>query len=98
PRHDTSIPERRARDGRSPLPRALVRLGRGALLGCRGVPAALRMRRDVLTSDKLYGAAATYLLLGVAWAYLYAILQHLEPGSFALGGAPAEANLRELVY
>jgi hypothetical protein len=56
------------------------------------------LRRDVLTLDKLYGAAATYLLLGVAWAYLYAILQHLEPGSFALGGAPVEPNLRDLVY
>lgn len=56
------------------------------------------LRRDVLTLDKLYGGAATYLLLGIAWSYLYAILQHLEPGSFALGGAPANANLRELVY
>ena len=56
------------------------------------------MRREVLTLDKLYGAAATYLLLGVAWAYLYAILQHLQPGSFALGGAPEAANLRELIY
>jgi hypothetical protein len=56
------------------------------------------MRRDVLTLDKLYGAAATYFLLGVLWVYLYGILQHLEPGSFALGGAPVEPNLRDLVY
>jgi hypothetical protein len=56
------------------------------------------MRREVLTHDKLYGAAATYLLLGVVWAYLYGILEHLVPGSFALGGSPTEANLRELVY
>jgi hypothetical protein len=56
------------------------------------------MRRDVLTLDKLYGGAAIYLLLGVIWAYFYAILQHVEPGSFALGGAAAEPNLRDLVY
>jgi hypothetical protein len=56
------------------------------------------MRRDVLTLDKLYGAAAIYLLLAIAWAYLYAILERLEPGAFALGGAPVEPNLRDLVY
>ena len=56
------------------------------------------MRRDVLTHDKLYGAAATYLLLGVAWAYLYAMLQHVVPGSFALGGTAVDVNLRELAY
>jgi hypothetical protein len=56
------------------------------------------MRRDVLTLDKLYGGAATYLLLGVVWAYLYAIVQYLEPGSFALGGAPVEPNFRDFAY
>lgn len=72
----------------------------GAALYLVAVAYLLRyvMRRDVLTLDKLYGAAATYLLLGVAWAYLYANLQHLQPGSFALGGAPAEPNLRDLIY
>jgi hypothetical protein len=74
--------------------------GSGAALYLVAVVYLLRyvLRREVLTLDKLYGAAATYLLLGVAWAYLYAILQHLEPGSFAFGGAPADVNLRELIY
>ena len=56
------------------------------------------LRPDVLTVDKLYGGAATYLLMGVVWAYLYAIVQYLEPGSFAFGGASASLNFRELVY
>jgi len=72
----------------------------GAALYLVAVAYLLRyvMRRDVLTLDKLYGAVAIYLLLGVAWAYLFGIVQHLDPHSFALGGAPAEPNLRDLVY
>ena len=44
-------------------------------------------QRDVMTADKLYGAAAAYLMLGVLWGYLYAIANHLQPGSFAFGGS-----------
>jgi hypothetical protein len=43
--------------------------------------------RESMTADKLYGAAASYLMLGVLWAYLYAITQHLFPGSFSVGGS-----------
>jgi len=42
--------------------------------------------REAMSTDKLYGAAATYLMLGVLWTYLYAIAQYLFPGSFAGGG------------
>lgn len=72
----------------------------GAALYLVAVAYLLRyvLRPDVLTVDKLYGAAATYLLMGVAWAYLYAIVQYLDPGSFAFGGTAAALNLRELVY
>ena len=52
-----------------------------------------------MTTDKLYGAASVYLLLGVLWAYLYGMLQQVYPGSFAIAGAPArEANLADLLY
>ena len=49
------------------------------------------MRRDVLTMDKLYGAAAGYLMLGALWGYFYAILMWFYPGSLTLGGAPVSA-------
>jgi hypothetical protein len=49
------------------------------------------MRRDVLTMDKLYGAAAGYLMLGALWGYFYAILMWFYPGSLTLGGAPVNA-------
>ena len=55
-------------------------------------------RRDVMTADKLYGAAASYLMLGVLWAYLYAIAGYLQPGSFGFGGNAMSPPLIDLVY
>jgi len=52
-----------------------------------------------MTGDKLYGAGAAYLLLGVLWAYLYAILQSFQPGAFALGGTPyTEVAVLDMIY
>jgi hypothetical protein len=55
-------------------------------------------QRDVMTADKLYGAAAAYLMLGVLWGYLYAIANHLQPGSFAFGGSVATPLIGDLLY
>lgn len=41
--------------------------------------------RDV-TAEALYGAASVYLLLGVAWALAFALLDALVPGSFSVAG------------
>ncbi|HEX6691136.1 MAG TPA: potassium channel family protein [Burkholderiales bacterium] len=46
------------------------------------------LRRDVLTMDKLYGAAAGYLMLGALWTYFYVILLWFHPGALALNGIP----------
>jgi hypothetical protein len=45
---------------------------------------------DVMTDDKLFGAAAGYLMLGLLWAYAYALAQRLDPACFgaAAGGTP----------
>lgn len=54
---------------------------------------------EEMTTDKLYGAASVYLLLGVLWAYLYAMLDQVYPGSFAIAGAPGrEPNMADLIY
>ena len=45
-------------------------------------------RRDVLTMDKLYGAASAFLLIGVLWTYFYWILLALYPGALTMGGQP----------
>jgi hypothetical protein len=55
-------------------------------------------QRNVMTADKLYGAAAGYLMLGVLWGYLYAIGNHLQPGSFAFGGTVASPLFGDLLY
>ena len=47
------------------------------------------MRRDVLTMDKLWGGASVYLMLGVMWAFAYALVQAFHPGVFAVGGTPS---------
>ena len=46
------------------------------------------LRREVLTMDKLYGAAAGYLMMGVMWAYFYNLLIWFHPGSLAMNGEP----------
>ena len=57
------------------------------------------IRREVLTLDKLYGAAAAYLMLGILWFYFYLILLHFHPGAFAIAGNPMlKPVLSEILY
>jgi hypothetical protein len=51
---------------------------------------------SVMNTDKLYGAAAAYLMLGIMWAYFYGIIQYFHPGAFTPAGAPL--NLFDLLY
>jgi hypothetical protein len=51
-----------------------------------------------MTADKLFGAASAYLLLGVFWAFLYALVAHFYAGSFALFGQPSSIAFYDLVY
>lgn len=55
-------------------------------------------QQDVMTADKLYGAAAAYLMLGALWAYFYAIVSDIQPGSLAFGGVVASPPLGDLLY
>jgi hypothetical protein len=50
------------------------------------------LRREVLTMDKLYGAAAGYLMMGVMWAYFYNLLLWFHPGALAMNGEPLIAT------
>jgi hypothetical protein len=39
---------------------------------------------EVMTDDKLFGAASAYFMLGVAWAIAYALVQRLDPAAFGV--------------
>ena len=39
-------------------------------------------RETEVTADVIYGAICVYLLMGVMWASLYALLEGVQPGSF----------------
>lgn len=54
--------------------------------------------REVLTADRLWGAAAAYLMIGVLWSFLYAIVDRAIPESFAIRGAAAPLDLMDLLY
>jgi hypothetical protein len=50
------------------------------------------LRREVLTMDKLYGAAAGYLMMGTMWAYFYNLLLWFHPGALTINGEPLIAT------
>ena len=52
----------------------------------------------VMTQDKLFGAAAAYLLIGVLWAYLYAIIGFFYPQSYMIVGQPGRLVYADALY
>jgi len=53
---------------------------------------------EVMTADKLYGAAAAYLMIGVLWTYVYALVNYHYAGSFAIGGTQKDVEFFDLLY
>ncbi|ADE16127.1 hypothetical protein Nhal_3075 [Nitrosococcus halophilus Nc 4] len=54
------------------------------------------MHRRQVTIEDIYGGLCGYLLLGVAWAFMFVLLEQLQPGSFALPGE-APHNHQDLI-
>ena len=52
----------------------------------------------VMTQDKLFGAAAAYLMLGVLWAYAYAIVGYFYPQSYLVVGQPGRLVYADALY
>jgi Ion channel len=53
---------------------------------------------EVMDGDRLWGAAAAYLMIGILWCFFYALIE-LEPAqSFLLLGKPADLELTDLLY
>ncbi len=52
----------------------------------------------IIAQDKLFGAAAAYLLIGVLWAYLYAIIGFFYPQSYMILGQPGRLVYADALY
>jgi len=52
----------------------------------------------VMTQDKLFGAAAAYLMIGVLWAYLYAVVGYFYPNSYMILGQPGTLVYADALY
>jgi hypothetical protein len=55
-------------------------------------------RPEVMTVDKLFGAAAAYLMIGSFWATLYALTDLFYPGSFVGLGKELRSDLQDFLY
>lgn len=55
-------------------------------------------RPEVMTADKLFGAAAGYLMLGVLWSYFYVLVDYAFPSSFSIGGQVEPLDYLDALY
>jgi voltage-gated potassium channel len=53
-------------------------------------------KQQEVTKDTIAGATAVYLLLALMWAFVYAILDRLQPDSFAISAAGAFFGGRDI--
>lgn len=56
------------------------------------------LRAGPITSHRVQGSVAVYLLLGILWAVCYEIVEFLQPGSFGVFGRKGSAALPQLAY
>ena len=52
----------------------------------------------VMTQDKLFGAAAAYLMIAVLWAYFYAIVGYFYPDSYMILGQQGRLVFSDALY
>jgi hypothetical protein len=45
------------------------------------------LRDEVMTRDELFAAAGLYTLMAFVFAYLYALIEHWQPGAFVINAA-----------
>ena len=53
---------------------------------------------EVMDSDRLWGAAAAYLMVGILWCFLYALVELREVDTFLVRGTPTRLALTDLLY
>jgi voltage-gated potassium channel len=55
-------------------------------------------RTEEVTRDIIHGALVVYLLLGVLWGFIFALLESLRPGSFEIPAGLIEENRLLFIY
>jgi hypothetical protein len=56
------------------------------------------LRRGRVGVDELYGGVAGYMLLGLLWCYLYALVEYFSPGSFFGLGPHRSLHVADAMY
>jgi hypothetical protein len=51
------------------------------------------LRDDIMTRDELFAAAGLYVLMAFVFAYLYALIEHLQPGAFVINAANSREGI-----
>jgi hypothetical protein len=53
---------------------------------------------EVLDADRLWGAAAAYLMIGILWCFLFALVELEREQTFLVRGTATNLELTELLY
>jgi hypothetical protein len=53
---------------------------------------------ETMDADRLWGAAAVYLMIGILWCFIYAITDIPDATAFLVRGEPVKLSLTDLLY
>ena len=53
---------------------------------------------EVMDGDRLWGAASAYLMIGILWCFIYALVELEQSQTFLVRGAATRLQLTELLY
>jgi len=56
------------------------------------------LRQGEMTADKLYGAVAAYIMIGIMCAFVHGVVQYVYPGAFQYQGAVQFLNMADLIF
>ena len=78
---------------------SIVQAVAAAIIGIFFLYTALLIFRHVLSSgpiyaDRVHAALSVYILLALAWACMYGLIEIISPGAFSLGATSTEAAAR----
>lgn len=56
------------------------------------------LRGKIVSTDTIYGAVCVYFLIGIAWAFIFTVIEMLNPGSFLIDQVPINSTARKLPH